>query len=186
MSDDNRIISLLLQRDEQALVMIREAYGPLCLQIAFRITGSHEDAEECLSDLLLDVWNSVPPNRPDNLRAYLTALIGRNAIRKYERAHRVKRGGRAFAAALDELDSVIASGESVEKTVEQHELTAALTVWLRGLPPDQRRLFMQRYYLSEPVRSVAEANHMTVSAVKMALLRLRKKLKDYLRKEGLL
>ena len=36
MSDDNRMISLLFQRDEQALVMIREAYGPLCLQIAYR------------------------------------------------------------------------------------------------------------------------------------------------------
>ena len=186
MNDDSRIISLLFQRDETALQHIRKTYGRLCCGIAYRITGNREDAEECVSDLLMSVWNSVPPNRPENLRAYLTALTGRIAIKKYEQAHRLKRGGKQFAAALDELSEVIPSGESVERTVEQHELTVALTAWLRTLPPEQRRIFMQRYYLSESVQTIAEQNHMGVSAVKMTLLRLRKKLKEYLGKEGLL
>lgn len=74
----------------------------------------------------------------------------------------------------------------MEREIEQRELTEALTAWLRTLPPDHRRMFMQRYYLSEPVQQIAEQNQMGVSAVKMTLLRLRKKLKEYLRKEELL
>ena len=45
---------------------------------------------------------------------------------------------------------------------------------------------MQRYYLSEPVGAIAERNGMGVSAVKMTLNRLRKKLRAFLGEEGLL
>ena len=186
MNGDSQIISLLEARDEQALQRIREQYGALCFQIAYRMTGSREDAEECLSDLLLDVWNTIPPQRPENLRAYLTSLAGREAIRRYEHTHRQKRGGTQLAACLDELAEILPAPEQVEQTVERRELTAALTAWLRTLSAQQQRLFMQRYYLSESVQAIAQQNDMRESAVKMALLRLRRKLKEHLRKEGLL
>ena len=102
MNQDSTFISLLHQRDESALQMIREQYGRLCSQIAYRMTGSREDAEEVCSDMLLGVWDSIPPQKPKNLRAYLTALTGRIAIKKYEHSHRQKRGGTQFTAALDD------------------------------------------------------------------------------------
>ena len=80
MYGDSRIIALLQKRDEQALQLIRAQYGKLCFQIAYRITGSREDAEECVSDLLMQVWNAVPPACPENLQAYLTSLVRRNSI----------------------------------------------------------------------------------------------------------
>ena len=186
MPEDSNIISLLQKRDEQALEHIRAQYGALCYQIAYRMTGSRQDAEEVLNDLLLSVWDSIPPNEPNNLRAYLTALTGRIAINKYEHTHRLKRGGTQLTEALDELSEIIPSDTHVELEIEQRELTEALTAWLRTLPPDHRRMFMQRYYLSEPVQQIAEQNQMGVSAVKMTLLRQRKKLKEHLRKEELL
>ena len=186
MNQDSTIISLLHQRDEQALQMIRDQYGTLCSQIAYRMTGSREDAEECISDMLLGVWDSIPPQKPQNLRAYLTALTGRIAIKKYEHSHRLKRGGTQFTTVLDELSEILPADTQVEREIEQRELTAALTAWLRTLSPDNRRIFMQRYYMSESVQKIAEENQMGVSAVKMTLLRLRKRLKEHLRKEELL
>ncbi|MBP0987239.1 MAG: sigma-70 family RNA polymerase sigma factor [Oscillospiraceae bacterium] len=186
MHQDSQIVNMLLARDEQALQMIREKYGALCTQIAYRMTGSREDAEECVSDLLLEVWNSVPPQHPENLRAYVTAITGKIAIKKYEHAHRLKRGGTQLAKALDELAEILPSDTHVEQEIEQRELTAALTAWLRTLPAGQRRIFVRRYYLSESVQEIAESSQMRVSAVKMTLLRARNKLKEYLQKEGLL
>lgn len=186
MHDNSRIIVLLLQRDEQALKLIREQYDTMCYQIAYRITGNREDAEECVSDALMAVWNSIPPLIPDNLTAYLASLVSRNAINQYKRMHSEKRGGAQFVSALDELAEILPSSECVERQIEKRELTAALTVWLRTLPPDHRRIFMQRYYLSESIQSIAQTNQMSADAVKMLLMRLRNKLKDYLRKEELL
>ena len=186
MQSDSRIISQLHARDEAALQTISRQYGRLCFQIAFRMLGSREDAEECVSDMLAEVWNSVPPDTPENLRAYLSAIVRRIAINRYKHAHRQKRGSTEYTASLDELAEIIPANDQVEQQIELRELTAILTAWLRTLPPETCRIFMQRYFMSESVQAIAEQNGMRVSAVKMSLLRTRNKLKEYLGKEGLL
>lgn len=184
---EQEIARLLMQRDERALAEIRSAYGALCIGLAERMLGSSEDAEECFSDVLLAVWNSSDPVRPEGLRNYLAALTRRRAIDMLRARGRQKRAGTQFAAALDELAEILPAQDSdVEEALMQRELTDALTAWLRTLPPDTMRMFMQRYYLSEPVSVIAEKNGLRVSAVKMRLLRARRDLQDYLRKEELL
>ena len=186
MQDDSRIIAMLEQRDEQALTVIREQFGAMCYQVAYRITGSREDAEECVNDTLMAVWDSIPPQKPDRLAPYLASLASRRAINRYKQTHSEKRGGTQFTSALDELAEVIPSAENVERQVERRELTDALTKWLRTLSPEHRRIFMQRYFYSESIQAVAQANQMSADAVKMLLMRLRRKLQKHLRKEGLL
>lgn len=186
MQDDSRIVSLLQKRDEQALAQIRASYGALSFQLAFRITGNSEDAEECVSDALMNVWNTVPPQKPDSLRAYLLALVRRAAVDKYKTAHRLKRGGTEFAASLDELSEILSAPERVEHQVEQRAVTAAITEWLRTLNSEDRKLFLKRYFLSASVQETAEECGMNTGALKMKLMRLRRKLKEYLEKEGLL
>jgi len=183
---EEQIISMLHARDEQGLRLIRDQYGALCRTIAYQILGSAEDAEECVNDMLLDVWNSRAELEPKGLRPYLITLTRRSAIDMLRTQHRQKRGGAQFAAALDELADILPAHEQVEQQVEQRELTAALTAWLRSLPSDTQRIFMQRYYYSDSIEAIAEKNRMSRSAVKMALSRLRKKLRLYLREEGLL
>ena len=186
MHDDSRIIALLQKRDEQALKIIKEQYGNLCFQIAYRMTGNREDAEECVSDMLMNVWNSVPPHIPDDLQTYLTALVRRSAVNRYKHEHRQKRGGTQLSEVIDELAEIHPSAERVEQKVEQRELTAALNAWIRTLPTESGRIFMQRYFMSESIQTIAEKNHLTENAVKMRLSRIRSKLKKHLRKEGLL
>ncbi len=186
MLDDSQIIAMLNQRDERALTVIREQFGTMCFQAAYRITGSREDAEECVNDTLMAVWDSIPPQKPDRLAPYLASLACRKALDRFEHTHRQKRGGSRFTSALDELSDVIPSSESVEKQIEQRELSAALEKWLRALPQIHRRIFLRRYYWSESVRTIAQENAMSEDAVKMLLMRLRKKLQKHLRKEGLL
>ena len=183
MPTDEEIIRLLMQHDEQGLKLLRDTYGQRCYALANRIVGRHEDAEECVSDVMLTVWNSIPPLHPAHLPAYLVTLTQRRAINLLKMQKRQKRGGACFAQALDELAEVLPAGDSVEDAVEQRELNRRVNVFLDGLPADARRIFMQRYYLSLPVLEIARQNGMTVSAVKMSLMRTRNKLKDCL-KEG--
>ena len=183
---DSQIIALLQKRDESALEELRAAYGGLCFRIAEQMLGSREDAEECVNDMLLGVWNSIPPNQPESLEAYVVTLCRRAAVRKLRSQGSLKRGGREYTQALDELADILPAEENVEQTAEIRELTDALAGWLRGLEPMPRYIFMQRYYLAESVQAIADKTGMRVSAVKMTLLRTRKKLKAFLREEGLL
>ena len=186
MHDDEHLIRLLHQRDEQALKIIKEQYGSFCFQVAYRMTGNKEDAEECVNDMLMGVWNSVPPNNPSHLLAYLAGLVRKTAMQKYEKAHRQKRGGTQFSVALEEIAEILPAPEQVEKEIEQKEMTAALTAWLQTLPPDTKRIFIARYYMADSMNTIAEQHDLTVGAVKMKLLRIRQQLREYLEKEGLL
>ena len=66
MADDRRIVDKCIARDESALEELRTQYGSFLQRLAERILGSREDAEECVSDTLLKVWNSIPPEEPQH------------------------------------------------------------------------------------------------------------------------
>lgn len=93
---NSRIIALLQKRDERALYEIREAYGQLCYKTAYNILGNHQDAEECISDMLLAVWNSSKQLEPNGLKAFLVSLVRHIALDKVKAQSRRKRGGRQF------------------------------------------------------------------------------------------
>ncbi|MBQ3939656.1 MAG: sigma-70 family RNA polymerase sigma factor [Oscillospiraceae bacterium] len=184
LSDDADIL-LLQKRDEEGIRQIRQKYGKQSYALAYRILGRHEDAEECVSDVLLEIWNSIPPKEPQSLRAYLITLTRCKAIDRLKAEKALKRGGNCFAQTLDELAEVLPSADRVESEVEQRELNRALKAFLDQLKPETRHIFMQRYYFSMPVQEIADQNGMKPSAVKMSLLRTREKLKAFFEKEGL-
>ena len=90
------------------------------------------------------------------------------------------------AVYTQDVRLMLSSGEQVEPIVEERELIQAMRDFLRTLKPDARHLFMQRYFMAESVQTIAELNQMNENTVKSKLLRIRRKLQDYLRKEGLL
>ena len=183
---DDAILGLLLERDEAALQQFQSAYGKLCYKLANDILNNHEDSEECVNDMLLKVWRTIPPKHPDSLLAYVITIIRNTAVNKYLALKTEKRGGKHFEAAWEELESTLESGEDLNETVDLHELTHEIECFLDTLSPQTRNVFLRRYYMSEPVSEIADACHMSVSAVKISLMRTREKLKKHLRKEGLL
>ncbi len=183
---DSRIVALLQKRDERALNEIREKYGKLCFKMAYNILGNRQDAEECLNDMLLAIWESSTELDPVGLRAYLVTLTRHIAIDKVKTQNRQKRGGAHFALVLDELADILPSNETVEQQFDAHELSVAISEWVQKLSPEIQRIFIQRYFMSESIRAIAFKNDMSESAVKTALHRIRKKLKEYLKKENLL
>ena len=82
-TDDKGILLLLNQRSEQALRETATQYGALCRSTARNILGSEEDAEECVNDTYLGVWNSIPPNHPDSLSAYVCRIARNLSLKRY-------------------------------------------------------------------------------------------------------
>lgn len=184
--NDERIISLFEQRNEQALAETTSMYGALCRSVARNILGTNEDAEECFDDALLAAWNAIPPAHPQSLRAYILRLVHNHAVNRWNASKAQKRGGSQLPAALDELSEVLASRESIEDENERREMLEGITQFLRGLPKQQRDLFVRRYWYAATVSELSALFNMTENHVKVTLSRIRKRLQNYLRKEGLL
>ena len=181
MQDDSRIIAMLEQRDEQALTVIREQFGAMCYQVAYRITGSREDAEECVNDTWLRAWNAMPPAKPNRLGIFLGKITRNLAIDKYRKERSQKYGSGQAALCLDELEECIGENHSIEDRIALAEL---LNRFLKELPQNKRDIFLLRYWYLMPVSEIAKRCGISEGVVKKTLQRLREHLKKYLEKEG--
>jgi len=183
---DREILALFRARDERALSETSKAYSGMCMRLAINILGSRLDAEEVVSDVLMQLWQSVPPAEPQNLEAYLVTLTRRTALKYLENRNAKKRGGGKGAAVLDELERDLCAKDNVEAIYDSRELQEAVNRFLRSLPAEQKKMFLQRYWYFCTTREIAEDMHLKESNVRVTLMRLRSRLKEQLHREGFL
>lgn len=181
---EREIVSLYRHRDEDAIRMTAEVLGGYCYTVAYNVLNSREDAEECVNDTYLAVWNAIPPAEPASLRAFVTAITRRLALNRYKEQNRDKRGGGQVPLALEELAEVVSDTEDIPTDYARKELLESMTRFLRGCSPRDRGLFLDRYIRLEPTAVLAERYRVKEAQVLLILSRTRKKLKAHLEKEG--
>ncbi len=179
--NDERIIELYFARDEAALTETENVYGGYCMRIAKNILEAREDAEECVNDTYLKAWNSIPPTYPSSLRAFLGRITRNLSISRYRKNHAEKRG---VPILLSELGDCIPEPMTSGGIDSERELLKVINSWLRGLSPDDRAIFVRRYFSGDEVKSLAEASGHTQNYISVRLFKLRKKLKEALESEG--
>ena len=180
--EDKRIIQLLWDRAEEAIDALAGRFGKLLYQIARNILSSHWDAEECVSDTYLAVWNAIPPTRPDSLTGFV-CRVGRNTALNHLRSQTARKRCGDYELSLQELEATLAAPGFWE-TVDARALGRAIDAFLDTLPADSRILFLRRYWFGDSVKEIAALLSMKENAVSVRLSRIRDKLKTHLTKEG--
>lgn len=183
--DDKEIIDLYWERSELAISETDLKYGRVCNRVAYRVLSNVEDSEECVNDTYLKAWNVIPPTRPVKLMAFLVKITRDLALNRYEKYAAEKRGGGEVPAALDELSECIPDPNPVERVVDNRMLAAKLNIFLERLQPEEKRIFIARYWGMYPLREIAHTYAITESKVKVSLFRTRGKLRSFLEQEGI-
>lgn len=181
--EDAQIIDMYWLRDEYAIQATDDKYGAFCHRIAMNILHSFQDSEECVSDAYGRCWDTMPPQRPQSLRAYLGAIIRNLSISRYRSSHAQKRFSGA-EVLLSELADCIPARDSVQRTVESGELSELISQWLESLTAEDRSLFIRRYWNGDPVKTLAGELGVRPNALTKRLLRMREALRRRLEKEG--
>lgn len=182
--EDKQIIELFYERSDDAVLKTAQMYGKYLSYIAYNILYNKEDSEECVNDTYLRAWNSIPPQRPDNLQTFLGKITRNLALDKYKYYKRNKRGGGQMMLAINELDECIPSKNNVEQAISDKELTQTLNSFIAGLPAKKRQIFVRRYWYLSPIYEIAKDYDISESNVKIILHRIRNELKLFLKKEG--
>lgn len=183
--DDRQIITLYNERSEAALSETSAKYGKYCRTIAYNILYNEEDSEECVNDTWLRAWETIPPQYPNRLSAFLGKITRNLALNRYKQNTAKKRGGGQIMLALEELAECVPGKEGTEEATEEALLIEVLNRFLADLPTEKRKLFLRRYWYLCSVKKIAEDFNLGESNVKMTLLRLREQLKSVLEKEGI-
>lgn len=181
--EDSELVALFNIRSTQAVEAAGKQYGTYCLTIAKNILRSDEDAEECVSDALMRAWRSIPPEEPVSVKAYLGSITRNLAIDRFRRQNAGKRG-KSAVLPIDELSDITPSELNVEEEAELSELREKLNSFISGLDELDRLLFVQRYWYMLEVSELAKLHGIGKSKIKMRLLRTRRRLREYLIKEG--
>ena len=142
--NDHEIIALFFARQENAISATADKYGNYCHAIAYNILFNRSDAEECVNDTYLGAWNSIPPQRPNNLAAYLGKITRNLALNRYKRNTVAKRGYGQVEIALSELENCISDDTDVEQAVEDALIVSVINRFLYAHSRKNRNIFILR------------------------------------------
>ena len=181
--EDSKIIALFFARSEQAITELSSKYGRLCMHLANNILGNQQDSEECVNDAYLGAWNTIPPQKPNPLQAYICKIVRNIAIAKYHANTALKRNSQ-YDVALDELEHCLSSPDTADSKLQAKELSHLINRFLESLDTTSRVMFVRRYWYSDSVSDIAETFHMRPNSVSVQLSRIRTKLRKFLIKEG--
>ncbi len=181
--EDSKIVALFFSRSQQAIAELSAKYGAACGRIARNILKNEQDAQECVNDTWLAAWNTIPPQSPDPLSAYIFRIVRNIATTRYHANTAAKRNSH-YDVALEELEGCLAGLVSVEQQAEANLLSARLDAFLDTLDRDSRVLFVRRYWYSDSVTDLAALFRISAGNVSVRLSRIRGKLKAFLKKEG--
>lgn len=180
--NDEEILSLFNARDEGGIAALREKYGALIQSVAYGVLQSRQDAEECENDVLLRLWNAIPPAAPQSLRAYACTAARNIALDRLDRAGAAKRKG--VTLPVDELAECIGSTGTAADRLDENELAVLLNGFLSGLDHDTRVIFMRRFWFGDGFAEISKRLGIGSAAARSRVSRTLKRLREYLIKEG--
>lgn len=181
--NDQAIVQKYWDRNEDAISDSKKQYEDYCLYIANNVLHDRQDAEECLNDALLAAWKSIPPQKPENLKAYLGKLIHEIAIDRWRKNNRQKRIRSELVQSLDEIEEIV-SGQDFDAEIEEAELSREISRYLYSISETKRNVFIRRYWYYDSIESICARYGFGKSKVLVMLKRTRDDLAQHLKKEG--
>lgn len=183
--EDQLIIELFLGRSEKAITELSKKYGKRCMALAMGILNNEEDAEECVNDAYLTVWNQIPPLRPEYLGAYV-ARVARNLSLNRFHANTAKKRNSHYDICIEEFAELIQNNENLEARILSAELKSKINTFLERQDKIDRVIFVERFWFCKECDEIAKDVGKSKNYVNVHLHRVKERLKKHLESEELI
>ena len=178
--DEITAISRLKAGDFGGLEYLMAHYQVKALRAAFLITRDPAWAEDVVQEVFLRMFQR--PNGFDERRPFEPYLM-RSVINAALNACRGEQKSISLDGNLETVERLISQATSVESQVEYAQVKNELLDALGKLPPRQRAVIVQRYYLEMSEKEMAQALEAAPGTVKWLLNTARAGLRKLLKKE---
>lgn len=175
--EDTYIINLFLERSEDAICQAEKKYEKFCFKIAWNILYDAEDSKECVNDTWLVTWNKIPPTIPTRLSAFLGKITRNLALDNYRKRNASKRADMHMmdiCGEVERLENTIR--DYIEEDMKKKEILNILDNFLKDLKPEDRDIFIRRYWYMDPIKEIAARHDCSENKIKSSLFRSRNKL----------
>ncbi len=159
-----------------------EKYQGQVYNVALRMLGTPQDAEDITQETFVLAWRAVKSFRGENFRAWLLRIASNACTDMF----RGKRGRKveSLDSLFPEANPLPSSAESPEDCVLQEELGQLIAQALLSLSEDQRLVVTLADLQGFSYEEVAEVTSTSVGTVKSRLSRGRSNLRDLLLRQA--
>ena len=179
---DEEIVGLYWERNENAIQITNDKYGKFLYRIAYNIVHDHCDCEECQNETYLNIWNAIPPTKPQYFRAFIARIMRNIATDRYYKNKR--RIDSELTVSIEECKDFVSHNENLGEELLAEELGKMISCFIRSLNERDRYIFMSRFYLVEPIETISRELNVTESTIYKKITKLKASLKEYLNEKG--
>lgn len=181
---DEQIVELYWARNEKAIQLTDDKYGPFLYHIAYNILHDRLDCEECQNDTYNGIWHSIPPHRPEVFSIFISKIMRNIAGMRFRERTRQKRIPSEMTVCLDDLRDTLHSEDSPETEYLAKELGKYINDYLSTLTDRQQYVFVGRFYIGDKLEVIAAELNVNISTVHRELERIKQGLKSHLERNG--
>lgn len=182
--EDGRIIELYWNRDEAAIGETDKKYHRYLYTIAYNIVHDDPDSIDCINDTYVEVWNRIPPTRPNVFLAFISKITRNFAIDRYRKNNALRRIPSEMRVSLSEIEGCIECSYDMEDELAVNQIVEILNKFLRAQSKRDAFMFVCRYYYADKISEIANMLEVGEATVFRALSRMRDSFRECLRKEG--
>lgn len=161
---------------EELLARSFEANRPRLLRVAYTMTGSLVEAEDCVQEAWLRLRRLDDPGTVRDLTAWLTTTVSRLALDALSSAR--ARREQYVGTWLPEPLVADRSHDPVDRVTLDESVSMALLVVLERLSPAERTAFVLHDVFSVPFPEIAEVVGRSAAAVRQLASRARRQVED--------
>jgi RNA polymerase sigma-70 factor (family 1) len=156
---DGSLVDLLKSDDTKAFEEIYRRYWHQLYGFVFKQTGSREEAEEIIQEVMLSLWKNRAHTQIRNLNAFLF-IATRNLTNRHFREKINLRKYREYELMREVFDHV-----NTDAILTENQLSAAIERVLNQLPEKTATIFRMNKLNDLPVKVIAAQMGLTDKAV---------------------
>ncbi|ODS86183.1 MAG: hypothetical protein ABS46_01380 [Cytophagaceae bacterium SCN 52-12] len=171
---DGSLVDLLKSGDTFAFETIYDRYWRQLFSFVYLQTGSREDAENILQELMLSLWQNRGQSEIRNLRTFLF-IAARNLTNRHFRSQINLRKYREFQLMREVFDHI-----DTDEIFNENQLSDAIEKALRQLPEKTATIFRMHKLDDISVKKIASQMGLSDKAVQYHIYKSMKVLRQYL------
>ncbi|MDF7819285.1 sigma-70 family RNA polymerase sigma factor [Runella sp. MFBS21] len=156
---DDSLVSLLKNNDTKAFEIIYRRYWHQLYGFVYQQTGSKEEAEEILQELMLSLWQNRAQSRIQNLSAFLF-IAARNLTNRYFRKKINLRKYREYQLLHEVFENI-----DIDHIFNENQLSEAIEKVLSQLPEKTATIFRMNKINELSVKVIAAQMGLSDKAV---------------------
>jgi RNA polymerase sigma factor (sigma-70 family) len=173
---DEQIVRRYLEGDHNSLGELYNRYYAKVYHKCLSFTKNHEDAFDLAQDILMKTFSNIESFKGSSrFSTWLFAITTNHCI---SQAAKTKRKCSLHEGTDCNLMTEDPESEEIEVRMKREDMELNMDHYLRQLPETDRKMLELKYLHSYSVKELQETFNLTVSAVKMRLLRARLKMQQ--------